>query len=137
MGARRIILLTKERSVRKIVIAICLCALLSFLVTGALAQQPTGNQTISNSELANDNLDKVAASESQITAVLNANPGLFVEMKRWVAKDAADRGQVVKDSDLTDAAILLRLAKRCPLPIRGNAAIAKLWISAAQGESRL
>ena len=33
-----------------------------------------------------------------------------MELKRWVAKDAADRGQIVKDSDLTDAAILSRLA---------------------------
>ena len=43
----QIILVAKEHSLRKAVIAICLCALLSFLVIGALAQQPTGNQTIS------------------------------------------------------------------------------------------
>jgi polysaccharide biosynthesis/export protein len=78
----------------------------------ALAQKAAVGPTniISSSELAKDNLDRVAASESQIIAVLNANPGLFVELKRWVAKDAADRGQVLKDSDLTDAAILSRLA---------------------------
>jgi len=32
-----------------------------------------------------------------------------VELKRWAAKDAADRGQIVRDSDLTDAALLSRL----------------------------
>ena len=66
-------------------------------------------QAISTSELAKDNLDRVAASESQITTVLNANPGLFVELKRWAAKDAADRGQILRDSDLADAALLSRL----------------------------
>ena len=67
-------------------------------------------RAISASELAKDNLDRVAASEAQITAVLNANSGLFVELKRWVAKDAADRGQIIKDTDLTDSAILVRLS---------------------------
>ena len=81
----------------------------SFLVIRAFAQQPTEDWAISASELAKDNLDRVAASESQITAVLNANPGLFVELKRWIAKDAADRGQILKDSDLTDSTILGRL----------------------------
>ena len=61
------------------------------------------------SDLANDNLNRVGASASQITTVLNANPGLLVEMKRWLAKDSADRGQIVEDSDLTDAAIFARI----------------------------
>src|SRR5260370_7401302 len=83
----------------------CLC-----VGSVSFAQKP-GNQesALSGSELAKDNLGRVAASESQITAVLNANPGLFVELKRWIAKDAADRGQILKDSDLTDAALLSRL----------------------------
>ena len=108
MQARLIVLLTRERSFRIALVSICFCTLLSLLATDAFAR-PQGDQVISASELAKDNLDRVAASESQITAVLNANPGLFVELKRWVAKDAADRGQIVKDSDLTDAAILTRL----------------------------
>ena len=100
-----------ERNFRAIILSACLCASsLFFFSDCALAQQSAEDRTISNSELAQDNLDRVAASESQITAVLNANPGLFVELKRWIAKDAADRGQIVKDLDLTDSAILLRLA---------------------------
>jgi protein involved in polysaccharide export with SLBB domain len=83
----------------------CLC-----LAEIALAQQPSNHENaLSSSELAKDNLGRVAASESQITTVLNVNPGLFVELKRWIAKDAADRGQILKDSDLTDAALLSRL----------------------------
>src|SRR5438445_618989 len=75
------------------------------------AQQGTGqDSTIAASELAKDNLERVAASEAQITAVLTANPWLVVELKRWAARDAADRGQIARDSDLTDAALLSRLA---------------------------
>src|SRR6266571_1601511 len=110
MGSRMIILVTTRRSLRTAVLTMCLYAFPFFLVTYAFAQQPTEDRTVSASELAKDNLDRVAASESQITAMLNANPGLFVELKRWVAKDAADRGQIIKDTDLTDSAILLRLA---------------------------
>src|SRR6266571_9552811 len=110
MDSWMIVLVTKGRNLRTAVLSMCLCALSFFLVTCAFAQQPRENQAISASELAKDNLDRVAASESQITAVLNANPGLFVELKRWIAKDAADRGQIIKDTDLTDSAILVRLA---------------------------
>lgn len=77
----------------------------------AFAQRPPAQDNVfSASELAKENLDRVSASEAQITAVLNANPGLFVELKRWIAKDAADRGQILKDSDLRDSAIVSRLA---------------------------
>lgn len=77
----------------------------------ALAQRPPAQDNVfSASELAKENLDRVSASEAQITAVLNASPGLFVELKRWVARDAADRGQILKDSDFSDSAILSRLA---------------------------
>ncbi len=110
MQVRLIVLVTRERSFRITAVSICFCALLLLLSTRGFARQAAQDQLFSASELAKDNLDRVAASESQITAVLNANPGLFVELKRWVAKDAADRGQIVKDSDLTDAAILTRLA---------------------------
>jgi len=33
----------------------------------------------------------------------------MVELKRWVAKEATDSGQVVEDSSLTDQAIFERL----------------------------
>src|SRR5256885_16482711 len=106
MGTRLIVVVTKKGSPGPAVRAICLCAL-SFLVIPASAQ--TQDTTISASELAKDNLDRVAASEGQITAVLNANPGLFLELKRWVAKNAADRGESFRDFDLTDAAPLSKL----------------------------
>ncbi len=80
---------------------------------GAAARQsgvPRRFPPDSTSELARDNLDRVAASTAQILAVLDANAGLRVELKRWIAKDAADHGQIVEDSDLEDAAIDTRLA---------------------------
>ncbi len=61
------------------------------------------------SELAKDNLNRVAASAIQIREVLVKDAGLLVELKRWVAKEAADNGQVVEDSHLSDQAIFDRL----------------------------
>ncbi len=62
-----------------------------------------------SSDLARQNLERVAASATQIEVVLHKEPGLIVELKRWVAKDATDHGQLVSDSDLTDQAIYDRL----------------------------
>lgn len=62
-------------------------------------------------ELAMQNLDRVAASAEQIEEVLRKDPGLMVELKRWVAKEATDNGQVVEDSDLTDKAVSERLER--------------------------
>ncbi|HZC21774.1 MAG TPA: SLBB domain-containing protein, partial [Candidatus Binatia bacterium] len=67
------------------------------------------NRTPQLSELAKDNLNHVAASSVQIRAVLVKDAGLLVELKRWVAKEAADSGQVVEDSNLSDQAIFDRL----------------------------
>jgi protein involved in polysaccharide export with SLBB domain len=61
------------------------------------------------SDLAKENLDRVAASAAQVKAVLVKDPGLLVELKRWVAKEATDNGQIVEDSLLTDDAIFERL----------------------------
>ena len=61
------------------------------------------------SELENENLAHVSASAAQIEEILRKDPGLLVELKRWVAKEATDYGQVVEDSDLTDQAVFDRL----------------------------
>jgi len=61
------------------------------------------------SDLENGNLLRVAASPSQIQDVLLAQPGILVELKRWVAREASDNGQIVRDEDLTDNAIFERL----------------------------
>src|SRR5579862_1208380 len=61
------------------------------------------------SELGKDNLSRVAASSVQIQMVLLKDAGLLVELKRWVAKEATDNGQIVEDSNLSDQAIFDRL----------------------------
>jgi protein involved in polysaccharide export with SLBB domain len=69
---------------------------------------PIASQQLT-SELTRDNLDRVAASAVQLKAVLVKDTGLMVELKRWMAKEASDNGQVVADEDLTDAAVYERL----------------------------
>jgi protein involved in polysaccharide export with SLBB domain len=76
------------------------------LVTAAQSQSgPSGVVT----ELGRENLSRVAASSSQIKAVLATETGLMLELKRWVAKDATDHGQIVGESDLSDDVIFDRL----------------------------
>ena len=62
-------------------------------------------RTMEGSDLAKDNLRRVAASSAQIQSVLSRDAGILVELKTWVAKEATDNGQVVDDSMLTDQAI--------------------------------
>jgi protein involved in polysaccharide export with SLBB domain len=72
-------------------------------------QQQRSRRPAESSELSKGNLSRVAASAGQIRQILLKDEGLMVEVKRWVAKDAADHGQVVEDSGLTDEAIFDRL----------------------------
>src|SRR6266404_5424385 len=62
-------------------------------------------------DLSQENLRRVAASAIQIRGVLVKDEGLMVELKRWVAKESTDNGQVVEDSKLTDQAIFDRLER--------------------------
>ena len=62
-----------------------------------------------SSELARENLSRVAASAAEIKTILVKDMGLMVELKRWVAKDATSQGQIISESDLTDDAIFDRL----------------------------
>jgi protein involved in polysaccharide export with SLBB domain len=69
----------------------------------------TSVRRVEGSDLAKDNLLRVAASAPQIQSVLARDAGILVELKTWVAKEATDNGQVVDDSLLTDQAIFDRL----------------------------
>jgi protein involved in polysaccharide export with SLBB domain len=74
-----------------------------------LGAQQRNNGTTNASDLALQNLSHVAASPAEIKSVLLKDTGLLVELKRWVAKDATDHGQVVTDMDLTNDSIFDRL----------------------------
>jgi len=77
--------------------------------TGALPSLSRVHRPAEPFELGKDNSDRVAASAVQIKSVLAKDAGLLVELKRWVAKEATDSGQIVDDSLLTDDAIFNRL----------------------------
>lgn len=72
-------------------------------------EEPSANAPRMQSDLAKENSDRVAASAPQIKEVLIKDPGMMVELKRWIAKDASDNGQIVSDEDLTDNAVFDRL----------------------------
>ena len=77
-------------------------------VSPTLAQNQRQNP-INSSELARENLSRVAASAMDIKTVLVKDAGLMVELKRYVAKDATQHGQVLTENDLSDDAIFNRL----------------------------
>ena len=64
---------------------------------------------VASSELSRQNMSHVAASVGQIVAVLHRDPGLMIELKKWIAKDATDHGQMISDADLADETIFERL----------------------------
>jgi len=82
-------------------------AALVFLLVAAIC--PRSGAQDSPSGLAAENLGNVAASAAGIEVILRKDEGVFIELKRWVAKDGADHGQIVRDSELEDVAIYLRL----------------------------
>ena len=61
------------------------------------------------SDWGTDNLELVSASAAQIRDLLTKDPGLMVELKRLMAKEATDKGQIVAEQDMADLAILDRL----------------------------
>jgi polysaccharide export outer membrane protein len=73
---------------------------------GALSEH---HRSAESSDLVKENLQRVAASAVQIRAVLVKDPGLLVELKGWVAREAGDNGQVVEDSAVSDSGIFERL----------------------------
>ena len=75
----------------------------------AIPAQQRNNNTTNSSDLAAQNLSRVAASAAEIRAILVKDAGLMVELKRWVAQDATEHGQILNDSDLIDNAIFDRL----------------------------
>ena len=84
-------------------------ALFSLLVGFASVMAAAAQEHEQPSDWATDNLDLVSASVMHIQDVLTKNPGLMVELKRLMAKQATDRGQIITEQDMKDSAILDRL----------------------------
>ena len=87
------------------IISIFLSSLFCCLLVQAQDHRPNA----APSQLSQQNMSLVAASATEIKAVLLKDAGLMVELKRLVAKDATDHGQLISESDLTDSAIFDRL----------------------------
>jgi protein involved in polysaccharide export with SLBB domain len=97
-----------------------LCLLISYSFS-VCAQQPASRvdavgeppfaAAAPQSDLAKDNLNLVAATATQLKQVLIQDPGLMVELKRWMALDASNNGQMMNEENLTDDAVFDRLAK--------------------------
>jgi protein involved in polysaccharide export with SLBB domain len=83
--------------------AVCL-----FQVVAGSAQNQR-SEPAGSSDLGRQNLSYVAASVADLKTILIKDPGLMVELKRWVARDATEHGQVISDSDLTNSAIFERM----------------------------
>ncbi len=75
------------------------------------AQESQAPDSVAPSGLASENLNRVAASATQVGDLLRKDAGLLVELKRWVAKEATDRGQILDDAELNDQAIFERLTR--------------------------
>ncbi len=109
MGVKRELVAEAKRA---LTIVVCVAMGLGAEIAGqtsAFAQTQNVRPVQSSSELARENLSRVAASAGDIKPILLKDSGLMVELKRWVAKDATDHGQIVTDADLTNDAIFDRL----------------------------
>jgi polysaccharide biosynthesis/export protein len=71
--------------------------------------QTRQTKPVSQSELARQNLAHVAADTQQLALILHRDAGLMVEVKRWIAKDATDHGQIITENDLAEEVIFDRL----------------------------
>ena len=85
----------------------------SFVLTcqSALPQEPasTPQSVRQRPDIVRDNLEHVAAAPEPILEILNKEAGLMVELKQLLAEDAAVYGQILEETDLSDAAIAERL----------------------------
>jgi len=92
-------------------VLILTAGMMAWMVELALSQEPPPVRPPSQPapDIIRDNLDRVAASPEQILEILNKEPGLMVELKQLLAKDAAMYGQLLEESDLSDPAIAQRL----------------------------
>lgn len=80
---------------------------------------------VQKSELGRQNMARVAATVGQIVAILHRDPGLMVQLKAWIAKDATDHGQIISDSDLTEESIFDRLETDIPFRSAATALVQK------------
>jgi protein involved in polysaccharide export with SLBB domain len=101
---------------RGLVTVLCLAMGLGGTLVGGvpLFAQTQSTTFMQPSDLARENQSRVAASAAEIKPILLKDSGLMVELKRWIAKDASDNGQIITEADLTEDAIFNRLENDVP-----------------------
>jgi transketolase C-terminal domain/subunit len=77
--------------------------------SGTEAQKKVRPTPARASGIVADNLDRVAATANQILEIVNGDAGLMVELKRVLAEDAGESGQILEESE--DLAILRSLPR--------------------------
>jgi hypothetical protein len=117
---------TKYFALREMLLGLCICSMGSAAVfpqeSGAgsgtgpeqearrqVSQTPANKGSRPFLDVATDNLDRVAATAEQILEFLRRDAGLMVVFKRVLAQDAGAAGQLLDETDLTDAAVIERL----------------------------
>src|SRR5277367_2017239 len=100
---------TLGQAIRTRGVLLAFALIISPLFAAPLQAQSQQQAHVRGSELSRENFNQVAASAAQIKTVLVEDPGLMVELKRWIAKDATDQGQIISESDLSEDAIFERL----------------------------
>lgn len=98
----------RSRSLWRTGLAMLMFVVLSCVSAKAREQM---DQPSTPSDLAEGNLDLVGASAPQIEEVLKKAPGLMLEVKRWIAKDATDHGQIVDEREMTEEGVFARLER--------------------------
>jgi protein involved in polysaccharide export with SLBB domain len=73
------------------------------------SQIPSRMPTPQRTDIIRDNLDRAAATPEQILENLNKDAGLMLEFKQALARDAGMNGQLLEETDLSEAAIADRL----------------------------
>ena len=114
-SARKLFALLRSKLPSRVLLNILLVSNNALLAQSSPQQTMRKSQDVPSSrpagisELARDNYNRVAASALQIKDVLTKDPGIMVEVKHLIAKEASDNGQFVNDEDLTDQAVNDRL----------------------------
>ena len=81
------------------------------LSNGSETQKRTPQMPRRANGIVADNLEHVAATAGQILEIVNRDAGLMVELKRKLAEDAGESGQILEESDLSESAVAQRLAE--------------------------
>ncbi len=79
--------------------------------SGTEAQKAVQQMPRRGGDIVADNLDHVAATANQILEILNQDAGLMVELKRMLAEDAGESGQILEESDLSESAVTQRIVE--------------------------